>query len=246
MIAAFPMYDWPELRPQTDAFWQLVRDALKLNGIDAPEGLTRGPSQSDLWLSPDLLVAQTCGYPLATVLQGRVRVVAAPHYDVQGCGPARYSSALLLRVEHTAQILSDTRHKRLAYNSLDSLSGYRCLVPELGDPSQWFDTLIESGSHRQSARMVVDGAADIAAVDALCWHYFQRYEPDYAAQLRVLDWTQVMPALPFVTRLTASDREIQHLEQALNMASQSKVGQHLGFASVVPVLAADYAHLATL
>jgi hypothetical protein len=33
-IAALPMYDWPEVRPETDAEWAAIRDRLRKEGID--------------------------------------------------------------------------------------------------------------------------------------------------------------------------------------------------------------------
>jgi ABC-type phosphate/phosphonate transport system substrate-binding protein len=40
-FAALPMYDWPEARAETDAFWAGLRDRLRSAGIDAPDALTR-------------------------------------------------------------------------------------------------------------------------------------------------------------------------------------------------------------
>ena len=36
-IAALPMYDWPEVRGETDALWVKIRDALQARGIAAPD-----------------------------------------------------------------------------------------------------------------------------------------------------------------------------------------------------------------
>jgi ABC-type phosphate/phosphonate transport system substrate-binding protein len=40
-IAALPMYDWPEARADTDAEWAHIRDALRGQGVRAPEVLAR-------------------------------------------------------------------------------------------------------------------------------------------------------------------------------------------------------------
>lgn len=40
-VAALPMYDWPEVRDEVDAWWGRLRALLRESGIDAPEHLTR-------------------------------------------------------------------------------------------------------------------------------------------------------------------------------------------------------------
>ncbi|MFN3549646.1 MAG: PhnD/SsuA/transferrin family substrate-binding protein [Mesorhizobium sp.] len=94
LIAALPMYDWPEARAEVDAQWAAMRDRLRAAGIDAPDALCRRnadmpavpggirdldgrllapdpatlpPDELDLptlWRHPDLLLAQTCWGPM--------------------------------------------------------------------------------------------------------------------------------------------------------------------------------------
>ncbi len=96
LIAALPMYDWPERRAEVDAEWADIRDRLRAHGIDAPDALTRrnadmpavpggirdaagrtiapdpatlAPDEFDLatlWRHPGLLFAQTCWGPMET------------------------------------------------------------------------------------------------------------------------------------------------------------------------------------
>ena len=40
-IAALPMYDWPELRAETDRLWATLRDGLRAVGVSAPDALDR-------------------------------------------------------------------------------------------------------------------------------------------------------------------------------------------------------------
>lgn len=93
-IAALPMYDWPEVRAETDARWAEMRDRLRAVGIAAPERLTRrnadmqpvpggirddkgrviapdpaslppdGLDLSTLWRNPALLLSQSCWGPM--------------------------------------------------------------------------------------------------------------------------------------------------------------------------------------
>ncbi len=110
-IAALPMYDWPEMREETDAQWALIRDELRARGVDAPEHLARRnadlppvpggirdkagkvvapdpaslpPDEFDLavlWQHPGLLLAQTCWGPMELWLNGCVRVVGQDDYS---------------------------------------------------------------------------------------------------------------------------------------------------------------------
>jgi ABC-type phosphate/phosphonate transport system substrate-binding protein len=110
-IAALPMYDWPEMRAETDAQWVKLRDAFRDAGIKAPERLIRRnadmpavpggikddngaviapdpaslpPDEFDphtLWRHPALLFAQTCWGPMELGLAEHVRVVGQPDYS---------------------------------------------------------------------------------------------------------------------------------------------------------------------
>jgi ABC-type phosphate/phosphonate transport system substrate-binding protein len=111
LVAALPMYDWPERRAEVDAQWAVLRDALHAHGIDAPEDLARcnadlppvpggilnatgqviAPdpaalppdefSLECLWQHPNLLFAQTCWGPLELWLGHAVRVIGQDDYS---------------------------------------------------------------------------------------------------------------------------------------------------------------------
>ena len=110
LLATLPMYDWPERRAETDARWARLRAALRAEGFDAPEDLTRGDDLPSLWLSPDLLIGETCSQPLATFLDGRVRYVATPVHDTPGCGRGTYRSAIIRRKPGTDMPVPETPH----------------------------------------------------------------------------------------------------------------------------------------
>lgn len=61
-----------------------------------------------------------------------------------------------------------------------------------------FGAMLMSGTHVISARMVACGDADIAGIDAVSWRHMQFFD-DWAEDLRVLDWTESTPGLPFIT-----------------------------------------------
>ncbi len=61
-----------------------------------PAALERGRDRDEQWRSPDLLLSQTCGYPLTHALAGRVDLVATPCYGVRGCEGADYRSLVVV------------------------------------------------------------------------------------------------------------------------------------------------------
>ena len=67
MQLSLPMYDLPCVEAATNSWCAGLGRALAEEGFDeAPETPTRGVSVEALWRSPDLLLSQTCGYPLLT------------------------------------------------------------------------------------------------------------------------------------------------------------------------------------
>jgi ABC-type phosphate/phosphonate transport system substrate-binding protein len=238
MIAALPMYDLPELRQATDAWWAGLAGHLRHHGVAGiPDALDRSTGRDDAWLSPDLLLAQTCGYPLTHALAGRVRYVATPCYAVPGCAGPRYRSAVVVRADSTANGLAALRGSVCAVNGTDSQSGYnvlRRMVAELADGAPFFSAVILSGGHRKSVAAVADGRADVAAVDCVTFALLQRYAPAETAPLRVLAWTAEAPGLPYITAVGTDDTKVEALRRALqgavNDPSLADVREALGLA----------------
>jgi ABC-type phosphate/phosphonate transport system substrate-binding protein len=212
------MYDWPELRQPTDAFWEILKNHFADARIEPPQHVSRFENETASWLSSDLFFSQTCGYPYATRLAGHVELLGTPHFAVEGWQGPYYSSAVIVRRDLQINGLEDSKPLRFAYNGETSLSGFRCLNPLIGNPARWFDECIESGGHRRSAAMVAAGEADIAAIDALCWHFVGAYDRGSADMLRVLQWTPLLPALPYITRKGWTLTQLAAMKLALQNA----------------------------
>lgn len=206
--AALPMYDFPELREAHDTFWGALAERLVAAGLtDVPPHLTRSIGHFDVWRDPELLLAQGCEFPLAKYFSDRVRLVATPLYDAEGCTGNRYRSAIIVRADEPAVTLADLRGRRCAINEKDSNSGMnllRAAVAPLAGGQQFFESVTVTGSHRASTEMVASGGADVAAIDCVSFAHFGRLYPDLVAGLRVLTWTASSPALPFITRRSAN------------------------------------------
>lgn len=196
------MYDWPEVHPRLDAFWTRIATALKAEGVEAPATLSRPGSIASTWTLPDLLVGQTCGLPYVSHRCGNAVLVARPDFDLPGAVDASYCSALICRSGDDAENLAAFKDKTAAINEFGSQSGCNALADAVLDVSSdqpFFGSVVLSGAHRESARMVADGICDIAAIDAVAWALFAELEQIRYQKLRVLCWTRPMPSLPFIT-----------------------------------------------
>ena len=218
--AALSMYDLPELQDANDALWAAIVERLRARNVfDAPEQLTRDIPAEVLWTDPDLVLAQACGFPLATRLEGRVRVVATPRYRARGCDGADYRSAVVVRADSLASSLDELRASRCAVNDLASNSGMNLLRAEIAPLAKgraFFKSVVITGSHLASAEAVAQNDADVAALDCVTWAHLQRWRPSLTAGLRVLTWTVRSPGLPLITSLGTSPSQLVALRAALD------------------------------
>ena len=222
VLASLPMYDLEPLRDATDAWWRALAQAFRERGLEnVPVRLDRA-DRHDHWSSRDLLLSQTCGWPLVNAFAGRLRLLATPRYDVPCCQGSDYCSLILVR--HTSRVaeLDDLRGLRAAINGADSHSGYNALratIAPLASAGTFFGDVLVSGSHRGSLAMVAQGTADVCAVDCVSFALMQETMPDATEGVRVLATTRCAPALPYVTAAQRGDDEVEALRECLLAAA---------------------------
>lgn len=198
MIATFSMYDWPEQSGHWDAFWAALRDHLRDRGIKAPEALSRGGDLDAYWLSPDLVIGQTCGLPYRARLRDRVTLIGALDHGLPGCSPGYYHSVIVARRESAA--LENLLQAQFAFNAADSQSGWAAICDLATERGVAIQNARATGSHHQSARLVAEGQADVAAIDGETWRLIERHDPETARSLTILHRTAPRPGLPLITR----------------------------------------------
>lgn len=240
MIAALGMYDRPETREATDRFWALIRDGLRAAGQAAPESLARdGRAYMEGWLSPDLLLSQTCGYPFRARLHPHVALIGTPDYGVEGCPPGHYRSLLICRAGDPRGTEAEFAAARLAFNDELSQSGWAAPALHMAERGLTVRPALRSGGHLASARAVAEGAAEWAALDAVTWRLMLRHDP-LAPRLRVWGHTAATPGLPYVT---AAGRDPAPIRAAIRAAIAALAPQDrdtLGLRGLVEIPAAAY------
>jgi ABC-type phosphate/phosphonate transport system substrate-binding protein len=221
-VASLPMYDLPEIRDATDAWWSGLAKAFVREGIaDVPSSLHREGNYRQAWTRPDLLLSQTCGYPLTHELRECVTLVATPCYAAEGCVGSDYCSAVMVHAESAAQDLSDLRGKRCAASSMTSHSGYnslRKLMSQLAGGDCFFSNIEISGSHLRSVAMIAAGDADVASIDCVTHALLERHHPEILEGTRVLCLTPRAPGLPYITRSDAGPDLVRRLRHGLSTA----------------------------
>lgn len=213
------MYDWPETSAALDALWLQIRVELQQVGIDAPQALQHVEKQMPLWSSPDLMIGQTCGWPYANQLRGRVVPFARFDYGLEGCPAGMYQSIYIGQSPQDARFIATASGlnglEKVAVNGDDSQSGFHVFSEISGKAAALSippAKRVISGAHRNSIKLVADGAAQIAAIDAIAFALAKRYDPETVGKVSILGTSEAKPGLPLITSLKFETRtdELYH------------------------------------
>lgn len=217
-VAVLPMYDWPEVQSENDALWIKMRDRLRAEGIDAPDGLDRTAGYRESWLRGDLVLSQACGLPFVSELVGQVELIGALDFGLDGCGKGEYRSHIVVRKDSNLE-LSDLAGLKFAFNTKCSQSGFACLR----DAGLVVGEAVETGGHRESIKAVALGAAAFAAIDANTWRMAEKFEPAIDG-LRILTST---PPKPAPVLIAAKGADVSAYRRALDVVvvNPSKYGE---------------------
>ena len=229
------MYVAPAAVQQANQQWLArIFERLDLNRRNADHLDLQG-----LWLAPELLVTQTCGYPLMTQLCGKVRVIGRPRYELAHSSQGEHCSLLLTRDDNPRTQLVDFYDSRGVINGHDSNSGMNLLRERLAPlqrDGRFFASVGISGAHRESLRWLREGRADLAAIDSVTYDYLARFAPEEVAGLRIVTHSAPSPTLPFIGPLHLSDEQAAHIREVMNQALQDlpHVVETLGIQAVLP------------
>jgi ABC-type phosphate/phosphonate transport system substrate-binding protein len=218
-VAGLPMYDLPELRSATDAWWAGVARAFRREGIeDIPDRLTRELQTEAIWQCPDLLLSQVCGYNMVGARRERLTYVATPHYTAPGCQGPLYRSHIVVPASASARTLEDLRGLRCAINGYSSHSGcnaLRATIAPLARSGGFFASVTVSGGHALSLTLLASGAADVAAIDCITYALLARHRARLVEDTRIIAQSPAAPVGPYITRGGASDELVARLRGGL-------------------------------
>ena len=234
------MYDRPETARANDRFWTSVRSVLGYG----PATLTRNADVWDIWQSPDLLLAQTCGYPYRARLHGHVTLIGTPDYGIKDCPAGHYNSVFIARKDDTRTDLRDFHNATFAYNEPLSQSGWAAPMSHMNNLEHTFARNIQSGAHVSSAYMVANARADIAAIDAVTWAMIKRYDA-FSEKLRVVTRTTPTPGLPYIAAMDADKTAVFFAVRSAIDTMQPADQNALQIRGIVDIPAAQYLAIST-
>jgi ABC-type phosphate/phosphonate transport system substrate-binding protein len=239
MLASLSMYDRPELKAHNQVYWSEIRRALYSRGIESPKLLTEEGTDLAFWGSPKLFLSQTCGLPYRKYLHNKVNLVGTPDCGVKGCPPGYYCSYFIVRKNDKRNSLPQFNNSVFAYNEKNSQSGFASAWNHLKSLGFWFQNIKITGSHLRSAHSLVNGEADIAAIDAVTWRFIKKYEA-IATELRILEATEPTPGLPYITSKTLkSDVMFDAIEDVIKNLAKN-VLRELNITGIIKIPKARY------
>jgi ABC-type phosphate/phosphonate transport system substrate-binding protein len=226
MIASARMYSWaPSLAAAWHRLleWVAARASVPMTVMDASDPT----SLDELWARPDLGCAFMCGYPWALVAD-KPRLLAAPiPSPARYGGRPAYVTDFIVKADGPHRTLADTFGGRIAYSTEHSHSGYnaprfhllRYRTPERA--TFYREVIGPFVRQRPCLDAVVDGRAEVAAIDGYGLDLLARHAPDVAARVRVVETTLPAPSPPLVASPGADAASCERLTAALAQAHEA-------------------------
>jgi phosphonate transport system substrate-binding protein len=214
----------PVAREIAEYVWQrLAIPTRYVDDIDWPERyrrLNRG----------DIDIGWICGLPYVRRMELRrpgITLLAAPvmkgeRYQDEPI----YFSDVVVRAESPFQSFSDLAGASWAYNEPGSQSGFAITqyhLACLGETWAYFAGLIESGAHRNSLEMILEGRVDASAIDStyLEWRLYR--EPQLRSRIRVIAALGPSPMPPWIVSTRVPPTVSEAVRQLLlDMANEPK------------------------
>ena len=129
-----------------------------------------------------------------------------------------YFSDVIVREDSPFASIADLNGSTWAFNERQSFSGYLLFQHRLlsvWDNADFFEKLIESGSHRRSLQMVINGQADVSAIDSTLLDYELAKNPLLADRFRVIEILGPNPVPPWVASGNLPTNLRQEIRHAL-------------------------------
>jgi phosphonate transport system substrate-binding protein len=158
-------------------------------------------------------VAFLCGLPYVRLVdqsEPSIELLAAPVLSGERyAGRPIYFSDVIVHRESPFHSIADLRGATWAYNEPNSHSGFgivRYHLAYLGETMDYFGSVVETGFHERSIRLVESGEVDASAIDSQVLAVALRDNPDLARQLRVIASLGPSTIQPVVAARRLSER----------------------------------------
>jgi phosphonate transport system substrate-binding protein len=154
-------------------------------------------------------VAWICGAPYVQRVAtdpAALRLLAAPVWRGARYGHQPvYFADVIVRSDQPWHTFADLQGATWVYNEPGSLSGFdamRYYLAQQGHDFTFFGQRQASGGHLRSVQLILDGVADLTAIDSVVLETHLRQHPDQAALLRTIATIGPLPSMPWVASRT--------------------------------------------
>ena len=161
-------------------------------------------------------IGWTCGAPyVQDNKMFKQQLVAVPTFNQR----PTYYSIILTRNNRTEKTLADFKDGVFAYSDPRSNSGF--LSPKYSlfkkniNIEKHFRLLLNTGNHEGSIEALLNGLADVAAVDEYIWLAYIKDKPETKKQLREVERMGPYPFTPIVANKNVSEEDIKKITDAL-------------------------------
>ena len=206
----------------------------------------------DLWRRPDKGAVFMCGLPYSRSVS-RPQLLAAPvPSPADFADQPQYWSELVVREDSAFRSIEDTYGRRLALTVPDSQSGcaaalvyFMTAAAERSGPAQplYREIIAPTGTPLGALRAVIEGAADVAPIDAYAYALLRKFRPESCARSRVVARTARTAIPPLVSNSAGAAALQAAFLQAHRDATLRSLMDELLLARFVRPDSADYDRL---
>ena len=218
MLANARMY---AVTPEAKAAWHALMDwVLHRAGVDASYEDHDPPALlADLWRREDLACVMMCGLAYS-LREPQPAILAAPVPSVgRYGGRAVYWSDIAVRRDSKFRTLEETLGHRAGYTLKDSQSGYFAWryhllrrFPALADPYPHVTGNLLNP--RGVIRALAEGRIDVGPLDSYVYDLLKQSDPEFAAQVRVIETTEPTPMPPVIATANLSTATLERIRAA--------------------------------
>ncbi len=218
LIANARMYS---VTPASKAAWaRLFEWVIAHSGVDAALVDHEPPKQlADLWKRDDLGAVMMCGLPLSR-RAAKPLILAQPLPSPRRyAGRAVYCTDIVVAANSAFKTLADTFGHRAGYTLKDSQSGYYAfrhhLLTRFAASAQPYASITGGLTNaRGIIRAIAEDRIDVGPLDGYVHDLIRHTEPEYAAQVRVIDTTDPTPMPAIIATASLPEGDLARLRDA--------------------------------